>query len=116
MKIMEQLTKVFLTVFLSCVLIFLGVGITTATIDTMQANQYVSGVASEIEASNFAESVVDKYQSEASKIGKGYSLEVNPISSNGNYITAAQVVLKYDYTIPLLNATGKRHTAIAIAK
>lgn len=73
----------------------------TASLNTQKAQKYYSAVVTEIEASDFTESVMESCKTKA--VENGYTdLTIQPvISAAGSKY--AKVTLTYDYTIPLLN-------------
>ena len=113
---MEQIAKMFLGIILIIIITFTSIGLITATIDASHAEDYAAKTASIIEAGNFSDNVISNCQAEA--IASGYNeLIVKKIDSNNDGRTdMAEIVLKYNYTIPILNITGKEHTAKSYAR
>ena len=98
---MSQVFKTYLTLFL----IFLGVlvliGIITADIDVSNARDYKNYVIDQMENSNLSESVIKACETDAKTYN--YNLETKSIKDDKGKIIAVEVLLKYNYSIKLLN-------------
>ena len=98
---MSQVFKTYLTLFL----IFLGVlvliGIITADIDVSNARDYKNYVIDQMENSNFSESVIKACEANAKTYN--YNLETKSIKNDIGKIIAVEVLLKYNYSIILID-------------
>ena len=113
---MEQFIKAFLAVFLMILLTFSGVGIIGASIDAAHAEKFAAKVADTIEASNYADKVINECKTKSNEAGYK-SLTVNVKDSNKDgYNDMAEIIVEYDYSIGLFNVTGQSHYARAYAR
>ena len=98
---MSQVFKTYLTLFL----IFLGVlvliGIITADIDISNARDYKNYVIDQMENSNLSESVIEACETNAKAYN--YNLEAKLIKDDIGKIIAVEVLLKYNYSIVLID-------------
>lgn len=93
----ETMIGVIILVFMAV----LGTSYITASLNTQNAQRYHSSIVAEIEASDFADSVIMSCKENAAE--NGYTdLEIKKMSSQSN-TAYAKITLKYDYTIPILN-------------
>ena len=102
---MGTVIKAYTAIFLVLMCVFLSIGILAATVDVQNARDYHAACVNEIENSNHAASVIETCISEAAD--NGYTLEV---VSYPNYVgnfsyTVSKVILKYQFSIPILNIT-----------
>lgn len=113
---MEQFIKAFLAIFLMLLLTFAGVGILSASIDASHAEKFAAKVADTIEASNYAETVIQECKNKAAEAGYN-NLEVNVKDSNKDgYNDMAEIIVEYNYTIGLFDMSSQKHYARAYAR
>jgi len=102
---MSQVFKTYLTLFL----IFLGVlvliGIITADIDVSNARDYKNYVIDQMENSNLSESVIKACETDAKTYN--YNLETKSIKDDKGKIIAVEVLLKYNYSIILIDVLSE---------
>lgn len=97
--------KQIITTMISIILMFAGVltvtGIASTNVEYDKAKDFHADVINEIEASNFAPSVINACKTDAQK--EGYELTINTTVIDAEINNqVAQVTLKYDYQIPFL--------------
>lgn len=78
----------------------------SANQDISIARDFHSAVVNEIENSDFSNSVIDACKNEADK--QGYQLDVAVITG-ARGVKTAEVILRYDYSVKLLNLTENYH-------
>lgn len=112
---MEQIFKTFTGLVLLFLMTFTGIGIISSAIDASNAENFASTAASVIEAGNYSEEAIASCTENAKKAN--YDLQVSLIDSNHDgYDDMAEVIVSYDYSIPILNVTGTKHEARVVAK
>lgn len=112
---MEQIFKTFTALVLIFLMTFVGIGIITASIDASNAEDFASTIASVVESSNFSEDVITDCKSKAEE--SNYTLLIDPLDSNGDgYYDIAEIIIEYDYSIPILNIVGTKHEARTFAR
>ena len=99
---MGQVIKTYLGIFFLMVTGVVGIGVVTAGIQSANARNYHADVISEIECSNFNDSVVSACRKQAEL--EGYKLKVKTMAYDAQGHTKwAEVILDYKYAIPALN-------------
>lgn len=99
---MGQIMKTYLGIFFLLVTGMVGIGVVTAGIQAANARNYHADVISEIECSNFNDTVVASCKQQAQEAG--YELEVKTMVYNPQeHARVAEVILHYEYAIPVLN-------------
>lgn len=99
---MELIPKTMLFTFFSFFGVLLIIGLLSVEIDYEKAKNYKADVITEIENSNFSDKVIDACVENAEN--NGYELTVNPTTVNAHTNEQyAEVILKYNYNIPILN-------------
>jgi hypothetical protein len=97
-----QVIKSYLGIFFLMVTGMVGIGVVTAGIQSANARNYHADVISEIECSNFNESVLAACQQQAQ--AQGYSLQIKTMDYDTmGHVKRAEVILDYEYAIPVLN-------------
>lgn len=114
---MEQVAKMFLGIILMIFLAFTSIGTISASIDASHAEDYAAKVAALIEAGDFNANVIQTCKDKAVEETGYKRLEVNVMDVNQDgRPDMAEIILYYDYTIPILNITGREHAAKAYAR
>lgn len=99
---MGQVIKTYLGLFFLLVMGLVGIGVVTAGVQSSAARNYHADVISEIENSNFNDSVIGACVQQAQD--SGYDLQVKTMDyDTDGHIKTAEVILGYDYAIPVLN-------------
>jgi hypothetical protein len=99
---MEKIIDVFWGLILMGIIVILGISFAEADAAGQAARRYKEDVVSEIENSNFSDDVISSCIEQATE--NGYTLAVNKIVVDPkSYDQIAEVTLKYNYTIPILN-------------
>lgn len=99
---MSQVFKVYMSIFIILIGALVLFGIISADADTTAARNYHSNVINEIECSNFSDTVINTCLSSSAE-HENYTLTINKIPDSTGKIIAAEVVLNYKYSIPILN-------------
>lgn len=98
---MKGAIETMIAIVLVAFMAVLGTTYITASLNTQNAQNYHSAVVTEIEASDFADSVITSCKAKA--IDNGYAaLDIKKTQSASGQ-SYAKVTLKYNYTIPILN-------------
>ena len=98
---MDQLTKGFLSFFLILILMYLGIGLVTSSIDSRNADSFLEDSVQKMEASNYASNVISSVKSDAQSLG--YKLDVESSSQKGDSSrTYTQATLEFNYRMPLI--------------
>ena len=106
---MAKIISAFSTLFTVLVFIYAGAALITAGADVAAANEYKANVVEEIENSNFNPYVVTEGINHAQ--AAGYQLEVlNTSYDEDNNVNTAQVILTYDYKMPILGIQASHET------
>lgn len=79
----------------------IGTSLITASLNTLNAQNYHAAVIQEIEESNYAPAVIENCKKTA-KENKFKNLEIT-VKESTNGKKYAKVVLEYNYSIPILN-------------
>lgn len=104
---MGQVLKAYLGIFFLLLIGLVGIGVVTAGAEVTAARNYHADVISEIECSNFNSSVMDACKSQAQ--AKGYQLTVaDMVYDAESNQQVAEVILSFDYAIPVLNLVSNR--------
>ena len=112
---MEQVFKVFLTLFCLMILSFTATGLIISSMNASRADAFISDAANGVSMGNFQEDVISDWQSEAAE--KGYQLAASKKDANGDgYTDAVDLTLTYQYVVPYLNMAGSEHTLKAYAR
>lgn len=112
---MEQIFKTLTGLTLIFLMTFSGIGIITASIDASNAENFASTIASVVESGNYSETVINDCKTKATEAK--YILTVDPLDLDGDgYYDVAEVIVEYDYSIPILNITGTKHEARTFAR
>lgn len=99
---MGQVMKTYLGIFFLLLMGLVGIGVVAAGIEVNAARNYHADVVTEIECSNFNPSVIDVCKQQAQD--SGYKLEVTDmVYDAGENKQMAEVILTFDYAIPILN-------------
>lgn len=104
---MGNFAKVLLGIFLITLTALSGIGTVMAGADTAEAEKYHADVITEIECSNYNDTVMASCAAQAAN--NGYELTIDPIRYDeaGN-IQTAEVILKYKYEIPLFQISKQK--------
>lgn len=102
---MKQVPGIFLSLFLIMLGVVVTTGIIRANMVALRATEFHSDVISEIENSNFADSVIEACKTQAAEAG--YELVVEKYVDEKGITNMAEVVLCYDYKIPFLSVDNK---------
>lgn len=112
---MEQMPKVFLGVFFLLLLVFGGISITTASIDSADAEEFTADAAMIIGEHNFSPTVIEELQELAKE--RDYILTVNLSDLDGDGTSdIGEVLLEYHYSISLVDYVTTNHYARAYAR
>lgn len=99
---MGQVLKTYLGLFFLLLMGLVGIGVVAAGMEAAAARAYHADVISEIECSNFNAGVISACKDQAKN--KGYELAVaNMVYDAEQNQQMAEVILSYDYAIPVLN-------------
>lgn len=99
---MGQVIKSYLGLFFLLLMGLVGIGVVTAGVQSSAARSFHADVISEIECSNFNAGVVTACRQQAQEAGYGLEVKTMNYDDEGHVMTA-EVILKYDYAIPVLN-------------
>lgn len=106
--------KAYLGIFFLLVTGMVGIGVVTAGIQSANARNYHADVISEIECSNFNDTVIEACKQEAQK--EGYKLKVKTMAFDAlGHTKMAEIILDYEYAIPVLNLVNS-HQVRGFAK
>ncbi len=98
---MKTSIEAMIGIILMAMTALIGTSYQIASLNSMNAQKFHSAVVSEIEASGFSPKTISECEKKAKENGYN-SLNVTTLGSvKGN--TYAEVVLDYNYSIPLLN-------------
>lgn len=104
---MGQVFKTYLGILFLLLTGLVGIGVVTAGVEVTAARNYHADVITEIECSNFNDSVVEACKHQAQE--KGYQLTVADMVYNAEKKEQmAEVILSFDYAIPVLNLVSNR--------
>ncbi|SEW24478.1 hypothetical protein [[Clostridium] fimetarium] len=98
---MSQVFKTYLTLFLIFLGVLILIGIITADIDISNSRDYKNYVIDQMENSNLSDSVIEACKTNA-KIYH-YELVTKSIKDDIGKTIAVEVILKYNYSIKLVN-------------
>lgn len=97
---MGQVIKTYLGLFFLLLMGLVGIGVVTAGIQSAAARNYHADVINEIECSNFNDGVIAACKQQAKEAG--YKLKIKTMEYD-RHVKTAEVILEYDYAIPVLN-------------
>lgn len=103
---MENIVKTWLALFLMLSLIYTGIGIIGATINTKNATGFADACASSIQTSKFTDESIIECENKAAENGYSDFMVKKYDMDNDGVIDTAQVSLTYKYEIPFLNIVG----------
>lgn len=102
-KIFDGILGVIFTIFIA----FIGLIIITSSASARAANDYMQSSMQKIEASNYADSIIDSCKTDASS--KGYTLEVTTCkNATTNKVSYGTATLKYVYYLPFVKMQKQR--------
>ena len=104
---MAQIVQFFSNILLMLLGFFLCISIVAGVCRITQADAYKADMITEIENSNFNESVINACMLQANEAG--YAVEIRPCyyDVDGD-MTLAEITLEYAYQIPLLGVAEKK--------
>ena len=104
---MAQIIELFSNIILMLLGFFLCISIVAGVYTKTQAEEYKADIITEIENSNFNESVMEACTLQAGEAG--YTVEIRPCyyDADGD-MTLAEVLLEYSYQVPLLGIAEKK--------
>ncbi len=97
---MDVVVKAFMGVFFSMILVFLGVGIISASMEGRNANTFASECTTRISNSGFSQAVIEVCKRDAKR--NGYELQVWTRQENTAMMPTGEILLTYHNQIPLL--------------
>lgn len=95
---MENVVKAFLGLFFTVIIVFLGVTLIAASIDSRKAENFLESKCMEMKSSNYSTAIVNESKNEA--IENDYELEVEIYGKKPNQYGRCK--LKYISTNPIL--------------
>ena len=106
---MKHMIEAFSAIIFMSLMVFVSITIITADAEIVAAREYKADVIAEIENSNFNAGVINTCIAQAA--AEGYQLEVtNCIFDSYNDINTAEVILTYQYEMPLLGISVEKST------
>ena len=102
---MSQVFKTYLTLFLIFLGVFVMIGIITADINVSNARDYKNYVIDQMENSNLSDSAIEACKTNAKSYN--YDLETKSVKDNTGKTIAVEVLLKYNYSIKLINVLSQ---------
>lgn len=107
---MEQIIKTTMSIVIILIFTVLGLHLISSNIAAHEAVSFKSDVIKQIENSNYNENVIEQCKQQA--ISQGYTLEVNVMKyDDDNKFTMAEVIVHYEYNIPILNINNLHQTS-----
>lgn len=97
---MKNIISAFTTLFFYLLCVFGAAALLTASAQTAAAKEYKADVIAEIENSDFNRHVISSCISQAQSAG--YTLTVTPSANAEGETVSADVILSYDYKMPVL--------------
>ena len=119
---MGQIIKTYVGFFLLLIVVFVGGGLISVSIDGTAAERYLSDVVDVMEADNFSDATVadciNKVNNHTDPQAKHYSnLQVKTISNPSDpYANGREITMDYEFSIPLLNFYNQKHEVRAVAR
>lgn len=101
---MNQVFKTGLSIFLMFLAALVLSAIITADSQAQAAKKYAQDVTKEIESANLSDNVINVCIQTAA--ASGYILSVDKMTDETGKTVICEVVLKYDYSIPVLKMTS----------
>jgi hypothetical protein len=106
---MKQIVGAFGTLIILVFHMFICVTVSVASEQAEAAKSYKAAVIAEIENSDFNPAVISSCILQAAS--SGYELTVTPCSYDGDMrVCTAEVILNYDYSMPLFNLVREKST------
>lgn len=106
---MKHVITAYATLIMFLLSVFLCISMTNAAVSMTEAKEFKAQVVAEIENSNFNPFVIDGCIKQAHEAG--YELQVtNCIYDENNDIQTAEVILIYNYQLPMLGISETRTT------
>lgn len=105
---MDVIIKAFSGLFMTLIVLVLGIGIISASINTGKAERFASDSAVMIGNSNFDRKIIAKCQSDAKNMG--YVLDVNLVGEEGSeHIDHGTLKLKYRIVLPIISVEQEHY-------
>lgn len=98
---MKNAIETMIGIIMITVMTVVGTSLITASLNTVNAQNYHASVIQEIEASNYAPAVIESCKEKA-KDNKFKKLEID-VKKTTEGKSYAKVVLEYSYSIPIMN-------------
>lgn len=102
---MKIAIELFVSLFILIMMVALCIGIVSSDLDVMEARDFYYSCVNELQKSNFADSVIDSYITEATN--NGYSLNIQ-IYQTADGDRSADISLKYIYDIPVIGVEQEK--------
>ena len=104
---MSQIIKTYTGLFFLLLQSMTGMGIVAASTVAGAAQNYHAQVITQVECSNFNEAVMEECVRQAEE--QGYGLKITPlVYDERNQVRMAEVVLEYQYAVPLLELVSEK--------
>ncbi|MEY8518352.1 hypothetical protein AALC25_15890 [Lachnospiraceae bacterium 29-84] len=100
---MGQVIKAYLGIFFLLLIGLVGIGVVAAGLEVAAARNYHADVVSQMECSNYNPAVIAACKAQAQEAGYGLRVEPLVYDSAGGSQQMAEVVLSFEYAIPILN-------------
>lgn len=106
---MRQIINTFSVLLAFVFITFICLSVNGAAIASAEAKEYKEDVIAQIENSNFNPNIIDACKVQAQSAG--YTLDItNCEYDENNFISCAEVVLTYKYTLPLFSLEETKTT------
>lgn len=104
---MSQIIKTSVTLLLICFGVIILTGVGSANIQAANARRMHTDIINELENGNLSDAVVVDCIDRA--VRAGYALETTAVLSEEGEPVMMEVLLRYNYKVPVLNVSGSTH-------
>ena len=101
---MDTVIKAMTGLFFSLVLVFIGVGLITTSLNAARANRALSGYVDKISCSNYSREVIEGCKADAREQfgGEDPLIVDKSVQKGSNHIRFARATLTYRFQIPVM--------------
>lgn len=105
---METIVKAFTGLFFSLLIVYLGVGLISASVEARNADSFAADCVAKIENSNYASEVIKACKEDAKALG--YELKIETFQTEGSKKQAYGILdLTYRYAIPIIGLNKEQY-------
>ena len=103
---MENIPKIYLDIVLIVIMVILSIAIIIQNKNASNAVSFKNDVVEELQCSHFSPNVIQACKDTGASLG--YDTVITPISNGTGEVIMCEVVIKYNYIVPVVKTTIKQ--------